>query len=597
MADLSSLSDAELWRRTTASIDGDAFQTLMARHRPLVWSVCARMLRNANDAEDAFQMTFLALLEQGAAIKSADFGAWLYRVAYRASLRVQANRVSVSGTATRDLNTIAESSMDTDVFREIEQAEQTQLIEEALDSLPERYREVLVLHYCRGIARDEIAARLGLTPQTVKARLSRGRVALRSRLVRRGLSLSLAALLLGSKGQAAPRGVEAPADLDAHTWQLAKKWLSGDPVSLEMAQFSDFPTTEYGMKSLNGLNVKWSVVAVAAVAGLFLVFEAGRANGANGAVVQSAAGSPELARLKSEGTRIEIADADEQVRTELVPASHSVAKPVVVQQAATPELASPAPVTSRPAATQNQSVASAAYAPPPTTTPLTGFPLQRAAITQASRHPGLPNGTWTRRSALGEVSIIVDGGKIEIEFVGDGEVAALSGSAMGEYSVASDGTIYGLLHSIDAAGAAMAAEDAEAAAMLGMLNDLPFSMRVHSDTGVMAVKSLTIGIPMMGSLGDIGEAGSTLGVHFCGTYRSPNDRQARGPAYPPRRSTPLQQLSYPPAQGYYPAVPTATPLPNAVPFGTPTQSYPQAQPGGDIPAAAMQSFRTHGGIQ
>ena len=65
-----------------------AFAALVERHGPMVLRVCRHALGNANDAEDAFQVTFLILVKQARSLWVADsLGPWLHRVAHRVATR------------------------------------------------------------------------------------------------------------------------------------------------------------------------------------------------------------------------------------------------------------------------------------------------------------------------------------------------------------------------------------------------------------------------------------------------------------------------------------------------------------------------------
>src|SRR5260370_26089868 len=76
------LSDDEALQRFTAQQDESAFAALMQRHGPLVLSVCRHFLRHEQDAEDAFQATFLVLARQAGTIrKERSVANWLYGVA------------------------------------------------------------------------------------------------------------------------------------------------------------------------------------------------------------------------------------------------------------------------------------------------------------------------------------------------------------------------------------------------------------------------------------------------------------------------------------------------------------------------------------
>src|SRR5262249_19881623 len=84
------LTDAELLERFGARRDEAAFELLVWRHGPMVWHTCRRALGRDQDAEDAFQATFLALVRQARSILNREaLPAWLHRVAHRVALRVR----------------------------------------------------------------------------------------------------------------------------------------------------------------------------------------------------------------------------------------------------------------------------------------------------------------------------------------------------------------------------------------------------------------------------------------------------------------------------------------------------------------------------
>src|SRR5258708_1222516 len=73
--------------------DDSAFATLVQRHGPLVWGVCRRILRHEQDAEDAFQATFLVLARKAGSVPwRDDIGNWLYAVALRVARRARGRR-------------------------------------------------------------------------------------------------------------------------------------------------------------------------------------------------------------------------------------------------------------------------------------------------------------------------------------------------------------------------------------------------------------------------------------------------------------------------------------------------------------------------
>ena len=83
--------DPEILGRYVTLCDAAAFEALVRRHGPMVLGVCRRLLHHPQDAEDAFQATFLVLVRKAATVLPRDaVGSWLYGVAYRAAQKVRA---------------------------------------------------------------------------------------------------------------------------------------------------------------------------------------------------------------------------------------------------------------------------------------------------------------------------------------------------------------------------------------------------------------------------------------------------------------------------------------------------------------------------
>src|SRR6516162_244105 len=180
------LTDAELLGRFAASREEDAFAVLLRRYGPLVLGVCRRVLRHEQDAEDAFQATFLILARRAGAIRKREaLGSWLYGVAYRVAMRAQQQ---AARRRAREAQTTAVAAGDP-AWKAAWQEVQV-LLDEAIHGLPEKYRTAFVLCCVEGYPQAEAARRLGVKEGTVWSRLAQARKLLRERLARRGVALS-----------------------------------------------------------------------------------------------------------------------------------------------------------------------------------------------------------------------------------------------------------------------------------------------------------------------------------------------------------------------------------------------------------------------
>jgi RNA polymerase sigma factor (sigma-70 family) len=171
------LSDAELVGRYAHSRDEAAFEVLVWRHGPMVWATCRRILRQHQDAEDAFQATFLALARHARSDRPrGTVAAWLHRVAFNAALKLKQRRRP--GQLLEDAPAPPEP--------EPSGTELRFLVDQEVQRLPEHYRVVFVLCCLEGLSNAEVARALGCPVGTVDSRLHAARTRLRQSLARRG---------------------------------------------------------------------------------------------------------------------------------------------------------------------------------------------------------------------------------------------------------------------------------------------------------------------------------------------------------------------------------------------------------------------------
>jgi RNA polymerase sigma factor (sigma-70 family) len=199
-SDIDRMTDHQLLQKFASQRDETAFTALVRRHGALVWRVCRTVLPQLHDAEDAFQATFLILIRKAASIGRPELLAnWLYGVAHRVALRARKTLTRREAHEQQGEVMLAELVVDESAEEDLQP-----LLQEELQRLPAKYRSPMVLCYLEGQTNEEAARQLHWPVGTLKVRLLRGREMLRSRLVRRGLALSAAALATALSAEAAP---------------------------------------------------------------------------------------------------------------------------------------------------------------------------------------------------------------------------------------------------------------------------------------------------------------------------------------------------------------------------------------------------------
>jgi RNA polymerase sigma factor (sigma-70 family) len=199
--DLDLATDAELVSRFAAGRDQRAFAELVKRHGPMVKAVARRQLRHEQDADDAFQATFLALAAAAGRRKwNPTIAAWLHQTALRSA------RSLGRSNARWKRNFEAKSRVTPEEYTSAVRDDICEVLDETLSRLPAKLRAAIVLCDLEGLGRKEAAARLGVPPSTLANHVADGRKRLRSLLVRRGIGLSAAGVAahLAELAKAAP---------------------------------------------------------------------------------------------------------------------------------------------------------------------------------------------------------------------------------------------------------------------------------------------------------------------------------------------------------------------------------------------------------
>ncbi|MBW8814123.1 MAG: RNA polymerase sigma factor [Caulobacterales bacterium] len=171
-------SDEELLSRVAGG-DPAAVRALVARKLPRLLSLAGRMLGDAPEAEDVAQEAFLRVWKQAPKWRpgAARFDTWLHRVALNLCYDRLRRRREV---ATAEPPERADEGPAPD--RGLEASDTGRRVAQALQALPERQREAIVLCHYQELGNIEAAAVMGVSVEALESLLGRGRRALRAAL-------------------------------------------------------------------------------------------------------------------------------------------------------------------------------------------------------------------------------------------------------------------------------------------------------------------------------------------------------------------------------------------------------------------------------
>jgi RNA polymerase sigma factor (sigma-70 family) len=216
--------DAVLLERFALDRDARAFAVLVQRFGSLVLGVCRRVLRHEQDAEDAFQATFLVLARKAGSIhKRESIGSWLYGVAYRIASKARSRNVRRQARQER-LTDIPDDAPQAPLASDLRE-----LLDGEVNQLPVKYRRPFVLYYVEGKTKEQVAQELKCPLGTVVSRLGRARERLRTRLLRRGVTTTATVLATALTEQFASAAL--PSALAEATSQAALHFVGAGPAT------------------------------------------------------------------------------------------------------------------------------------------------------------------------------------------------------------------------------------------------------------------------------------------------------------------------------------------------------------------------------
>ncbi|MDF0664090.1 MULTISPECIES: RNA polymerase sigma factor [unclassified Rhizobium] len=175
--------------------DEVAIRAIIQRHNQRLFRTARAVIRNDAEAEDVVQASYIKAFANLAAFRGdAKLSTWLTRIALNEALgRVRARRNTIgleeidmqATSAGGEVVQFPSSLSATDPETELSRNQARQLLEQAVDELPDDFRAIFVLRDVEGMSTDEAASYLGIRPETAKTRLHRARKMMRQSIEKR----------------------------------------------------------------------------------------------------------------------------------------------------------------------------------------------------------------------------------------------------------------------------------------------------------------------------------------------------------------------------------------------------------------------------
>jgi RNA polymerase sigma factor (sigma-70 family) len=183
------MHDAEVVKRVIAG-EKALFEILMRRHNQTLYRTVRSYLRDEDEVQDAMQNTYLKAFDKLYQFQgSSSFSTWLIRIGINEALQrlkdIRKKKViflhpDIQHDTSLQINQIADKQMNPE--KAIISHEARQLLERAIDSLPEKYRIIYILKEVEALDSSEIQQSLGISESNIKVRLHRAKKLLKESL-------------------------------------------------------------------------------------------------------------------------------------------------------------------------------------------------------------------------------------------------------------------------------------------------------------------------------------------------------------------------------------------------------------------------------
>jgi RNA polymerase sigma factor (sigma-70 family) len=181
------LDDSVIVQRILAG-EKELFEILLRRHNQRLFRIIRSYLKNADEVQDAMQNAYLKAFDKLHQFQgSSSFSTWLIRIGINEALlrlknmkRAKVIHLNSEDAGSESLKQIHDNQIGPE--RKIINQESKQILEKAIDNLPEKYRVVYMLKEVEGLPSQEVCESLGLTESNMKVRLHRAKALLKESL-------------------------------------------------------------------------------------------------------------------------------------------------------------------------------------------------------------------------------------------------------------------------------------------------------------------------------------------------------------------------------------------------------------------------------